>query len=208
VSDSSGILVADASVWINLVATGRAADHLRVFGGRMVITEMALRELDGGRPKGRQTAYEVSGLIHVGLVEVVRHSPVQDDVFLSLVAGAAADTLDDGEAATLVYAHSRSSIAVIDERKATALCARRFPELVVRSTTDLFLASETFEALGEIVVIESIFAALKSARMRVPDHRLAEVVALLGSERVSVCPSLPARFRTGHSTRNAEVEVR
>ena len=173
----------------------------------MVVTEAALRELEVGRSKGRQTADEVVNLIRIGLVDVVRHGPDQDDLFLSLVAGATADTIDDGEAATLAYAVSRSSIAVIDEKKATVISARRFPELVVRSTTDLLLAPETFEGLGKVAAIESIFGALRSARMRVPDHRIAEVVALLGGERAAVCPSLPAVFRAGRSTLGGETEL-
>jgi hypothetical protein len=158
--DAADVFVADASVWINLAATGRAAAHLRAAKGAIGITDVALAELERGRPKGRQAADEVAGLAHIGLVEVVRCPPDHDDLFLSLVAGAATETLDDAEAATLVYAHGCGAIALIDERKATALATRRFPGLRLRTTTDLLLAPEMLDGLGPAAVTDSIYQAL------------------------------------------------
>jgi len=81
-----------------------------------------------------------------GLVGVVRCAEEDEELFLSLVVGAAAETLDDGEAATLVYAARSSSIAVIDERKATSLSASRFPGLGVWSTLDVLLRKSVVAA--------------------------------------------------------------
>ena len=55
-------------------------------------------------------------------------------LFLDLVTGMTAETLDDGEAATQVR---RRAGAAIDEPKARSLARRRFKGLVVRSTTKL-----------------------------------------------------------------------
>ena len=43
-------------------------------------------------------------------------------VYGSLVEGTAARTLDDGEAATIAYAHEAGAVALIDEKKAQAIC--------------------------------------------------------------------------------------
>jgi predicted nucleic acid-binding protein len=195
--ESSDILVADASVWVNLAATGRVANHVRTIEKRLVITDVALAELERGRVKGRQTAGQVMALIGDGMIDVVRCPVEHEDLLLSLVAGGAAATLDDGEAATLVYAHSCGGIAVIDERKATVLAARKFPNLVLRTTTDLLLAPEMLEAFGGATLGDSIHNALLLARMRVPDHQMAAVLALIGPERARACASLPAAHRIG-----------
>ena len=193
--DAASLLVADASVWINLAATGRAVDLLRVSTQTLVITDVALAELDRGRAKGRKAADEVAALVHIGLVNIVRCPAEHDDLLLSLVAGGATETLDDGEAATLVYAHSCGGAALIDERKATALAARRFPHLILRATTDLLLAPEMLEAFGAAAMSDAIHRALLDARMRVPEHHIAQVLALIGPERAKDCASLPMAHR-------------
>ena len=100
--DPAAMCVCDASFWINLVATGQADPLLRAIESTMVITDVALGELERGRAKGRMTAGAVISLIAQGLVGVVRCAEEDEELFLSLVVGAAAETLDDGEAATLV----------------------------------------------------------------------------------------------------------
>ena len=187
--------IADASVWINLAATGRAAEHLRAIGKPMLITETALGELDRGRPKGRQAADEVEGLIHIGLVEVVQVPTSQEDLFFSLVAGSAQQTLDDGEAATLAFANAGLADAIIDEQKATDLATLRFPDLRLSTTTDLLLSVTMIEILGLSAVADSLLRALQLARMRVPRSRMDEVVALIGLDNARKCPSLPAAVR-------------
>lgn len=187
--------VADASVWINLVATGCADRILKFYGGTLEITQTALSELERGRAKGRQAADEVAALLHVGLMRTVDLDPQDEDLFLSLVAGSAAQTLDDGEAATLVHAHRVGTTAFIDERKATSLAAVRFPGLVVASTVDLLFAPVVRDGLGEAVLGDALYGALVGAKMRVAAHRAAEVVACVGLERAEGCSSLPASVR-------------
>lgn len=193
--DPTGMCVCDASFWINLVATCRAEPLLRAIEAPLVITDVALGELERGRAKGRMTAGAVNALITQGLVGVVRCAKEDEELFLSLVVGSAAETLDDGEAATLVYAARSSITAVIDERKATSLSASRFPSLDVWSTLDVLLRNSVVAAFGYSEISDAIFRALTGARMRVPPHRLQDVVELLGAERVIHCPSLPARLR-------------
>jgi predicted nucleic acid-binding protein len=191
----SGPLIADASFWINLVAGGRAADIIRVLPTRPQIPRIAVEELERGRDKGRQTAAALSDLIKSGLVAVTDLPESAEEVYLSLVAGPVSQTLDDGEAATLALALNFGAIAIIDERKAINVARRRFPELRIASTTELLLSDVvrlvfSYEELGCV-----FYAALRDARMRVPDDFLETVCACLGTERASHCASLPSRVR-------------
>lgn len=193
-SEAGRMRVADASVWINLIATERAHVILRATPTPLCITDVALAELERGRSKGRRAADEMAALLHLGLTEVVALNADDEDLFVSLVSGGAAETLDDGEAATLACAHRLGVSAVIDERKATLIAAQRFQTLEVLSTVDLLLSPEVRGACGAELG-NLLFGALTGARMRVPDHHIEEVVRVLGAERVASCNSLPARLR-------------
>jgi predicted nucleic acid-binding protein len=193
--DGIASLVGDASVWINLAATGRAERILRSAPARFAITTTALGELDAGRPKGRQAAIVVAELIETGLIDEVALGPKDETVFLDLVAGPTSLTLDDGEAATIAFALGAGSVALIDERKATNLCSQRYPSLAVLSTTDLLFADPVASALTPDGLSECLFQALSLARMRIPDRHLARVCDLLGPDRRRQCRSLPTVWR-------------
>ena len=199
--DGAASLVGDASVWINLVATGRAEEILRSSPVELFITSTALGELENGRVKGRKTAAEMARLIAAGLVREVSLNSADEAVFLELVAGPTSLTLDDGEAATIAYALSSGTVALIDERKATDLCAHRYPALIVMSTTDLLLADPIASAFQADGLSECLFLALTVARMRVPDRHLASVCDLLGPIRCRECRSLPAAWRQAVASR-------
>ena len=119
-----------------------------------------------------------------------------EEVYLSLVAGRANHTLDDGEAATLALTLHLSATALIDERKAISIAAGRFPVLTVATTTDLLLSAQVRAVLDADQLADVLFASLTKARMRVPDHALDEVCACLGFDRTQLCLSLPARVRS------------
>ena len=189
------MLVADASVWINLAATGGAHRILQALPRPLAITDVALGELERGRPKGRRAADEVAALLHMGLMQVVPLAAEDEVLFLSLVAGPASETLDDGEAATLACAARLGAGAVIDERKATSLAARRLAALNVCCTCDLLLGPDVRAAFGSTELADAVFAALTDARMRVPDGHATAIVDLIG-DRATSCLSIPARFRT------------
>lgn len=191
----SGLLVADASVWINLVAGGRAADIVRVLATRPQIPRIALAELERGRHKGRQTAAALSEMVSKGLIAVADLPEAAEETYLTLVAGSVSQTLDDGEAATLALALEMGAVAVIDERKAITLARTRFPELQVISTTELLLSDIVRSILSDEELGGVLYAALRDARMRVPDNFLSAVCAYIGEERASDCLSLPARVR-------------
>jgi predicted nucleic acid-binding protein len=193
--DETGPVVADASVWINLVAGGRAPNILRALPLPLQISRIALDELERGRDKGRVTAKRMEPLIAAGLVAVIDLTDGAEEIYLSLVAGPVSQTLDDGEAATLAHALQAGGSAIIDERKAIGLAASRFPDLRIISTTDLLMSSRLHSVLSRTDLADILYAALTDARMRVPDHLLDAVCEYLGPSRILNCPSLPARLR-------------
>jgi predicted nucleic acid-binding protein len=187
--------VADASVWINIIAGGQGIAILRALVRPPILPRIVLGELERGRDKGRATAERMAELIEMGLVEVADLHTDAEATFISLVAGPISETLDDGEAATLAHALQIGGTAMIDERKAIGLAGRRFPALPIVSSAELLLSPITRGVLNEDQIAVMLHAALQSARMRVPDEYLAEVCRILGPVRAADCTSLPATMR-------------
>lgn len=187
--------IADASVWINLAATGRCAEILAALGPPIAIVDVALRELQRGSSNGHGVLAHVEPLIQSGQVHVLSMTAEDEDKFLGLVAGGASETLDDGEAATLVVAARLKGTALIDERKATAIARQRFPSLDLRSTTDVLFTTLPDEGGHVGPLANALYLALRGARMRVPAQWQARVVQVLGAQRASECNSLPAHLR-------------
>lgn len=195
--DPSSPLVIDASVVINLNATGYATQILTAIPNQIVVTDMVADELEAGRAKGRTDAERLAILVGNSQVERVTLSPTAEGHFLDLVVGGGIATLDDGEAATIAWAVSHNGIPVIDDKKAVAICRRRFPSAALASTADVLAQQSVGEKLGQAQLAEAIYLALSVARMRVPDERLAWVVAAIGQTRAANCNSLPERVRNG-----------
>lgn len=197
--DATSTLVADASVAINLNATGCALEIIRAQPGTMVVTDNALAELARGSHNGHSDGEKLQALIDAGAVRVVSLDDHGSRIYESLVEGTALRTLDDGEAATIGYAHQVGGIAMIDERKARTICAGDFPHLTLISTVDLFINDMVERALGKRRQAEAIVNALRGARMRVPPHQIETIVALIGDEAAADCHSLPRAVRTARA---------
>jgi predicted nucleic acid-binding protein len=193
--DPVAVLVADTSFWINLAATTDPADILRALPAPVILAEAALEDLRRGQARGWQSVAVVETLLAAGHTRVEALPPSALPAFAGLVAGEAADTLDDGEAATLALAHASGGIAIVDERKARRLAATRFPALPLKYTVELLLSPSVAGLLGPLRVSDALFAALTVARMNVPAEMIAGVVGLIGADRAQLCPSLPLRSR-------------
>jgi predicted nucleic acid-binding protein len=188
-------LVGDTSTVINLNATGCPRDILRAVPNKFVVVDVVSRELDRGRRRGRPDADILDGLVAEKLIEIVSMDNVAEANFERLVVGPAAETLDDGEAATIAYAAAAGMTAVIDERKATRLCAGLFPQLRISCTVDILSHPGVRESLGGALLADAVFHALKNGRMRVLSQHVKWVVELIGSARAAECPSLPRHAR-------------
>lgn len=189
------ILVADASVIINLNATGSAFDIIQALPGSFVVTKNAFNELSAGAHNGHNDAIRLEALVASGAVRFVELGESGNSVYASLVEGIASRTLDDGEAATIAYAHENSAIATIDDKKARSICQSDFPSLKVISTIDLLTHELIRDALGTEGQRASIVNALRDARMWIPLYQIKMVVDLIGYEVAAACNSLPMSVR-------------
>lgn len=188
-------LVADASVWINLIATGRADDIIASTERPFAVTEVVVDEIRRGRLTGRNTAPALESLIKTGAVVTLKLTEADEIAFLELVTGDGSATLDDGEAATIVCAAVHCGTAVIDERKATSLITSRWMGLPAITAPDLILCDPVLRRLGQVAVNEALFKALKIANMHVPDRLMDCALDVLTPQQIIECVSLPARVR-------------
>ena len=199
--DCPAPVVADTSVIINLNATGCAEAILRALPNRYIVVEDVSLELRIGRETGRTDAGALVVLIEQQLVDHTRLGDIGISHFATLVSGSAAETLDDGEAATIACAIERGAVALVDERKALRICAERFPNLAVGCTVDLLAQRDVQAALGARLA-DVVLNALDRGRMRVPDRYGQWVVDLIGKKRAGRCRSLPKRFRVSSPSKS------
>ena len=187
-------IVADASVVINLIASGFAATILGALAVPLRVPSEVKTEIERGRSSGRNDADELTGLVAAGKVTIVELGAEGMRCFSTLVAGPAKDTLDDGEAATIAYAMESDATVLIDEKKATRICTERFSHLTVGSTVDL-VGCPAVQAELDQDLADAIFKMLSVGRMRVLPQHLDWVVAQIGPDRAAQCSSLPASYR-------------
>ena len=194
-TDLAAPLVIDTSAAINLIATGCAADILRALPHGMLAADSIPVELEEGRRRGRPDADLLEELVSAGLLKIVTLGNPALAIFEDLVAGSAAATLDDGEAATIAYAAAHGAVPIIDERKAIRICGERFPRLPLGCTVDLFAHPEVGRALGRTKLSQAVSNALLLARMRVLPRHVEWVVGLVGTEQAALCASLHRHIR-------------
>ncbi len=199
--DSRRGIVADASAVINLVASGAVPEIARVLPAPIRVVTTVAWELESGRSRW-STSDDLAELASAGIIEIVDLVDAASKHFEALVVGTAAETLDDGEAATIAYALTNDLEALIDERKACRICAERYAALPVTTTVELLLDPAIEAELGPDGVVDALFRALSCGRMRVPPPQLERVLRILGTERAALCNSLPLHARPGAGNRN------
>jgi predicted nucleic acid-binding protein len=193
--DETAPFIFDTSTVINLNGTGCAPPILDAIPNRIIVMDAVVDELRMDSRSSRDDARLLASLISDGLISEVATGALGGDHFERLVLGDTADTLDDGEAATIAGAVEMRGVAVIDERKAKRICRVRYPELAVASTVDILALDSVAKALGEERLAVAVYSALNSARMRVLPEHIDWVVQLIGVERAVLCTSLPGHVR-------------
>lgn len=196
-TDPAVPLVADTSVLINLNATKYAKTILDALPNPFLAVSEVIQELKGGEQAGRDDAAAVDAWHTSGQLQVVQLGGTGMQHFAGLVSGPVAQTLDDGEAATIAFALELKphAIPLMDERKANRICAARFAGLVTGSTVDVLAQEDVQATLGCARLADAAFNALHDGRMRVLPHHLKWVVDLIGLERARQCRSLPRSVR-------------
>lgn len=106
------------------------------------------------------------------------------------VGGSVSDSLDDGEAATLAFAHNHGLTAAIDEKKATRIAAERYASLRLVTTVDILAYDPVQTRLGGPALADAMFRALRFARMQVQERQFDWVAQVIGPENVQICSTL------------------
>ena len=194
IKDDTGIVL-DASVIINLLATDRASEIVRSLGTTVVTTESVAREIQRGGALGRREYSGLNELIEKNVIEVCELGERSTEIFFGLVSGSAANSLGDGEAATLALSEERRYVAAIDERKATRMASEGFPLLKVATTIDILSYAGAQGGVSKDALSESVLSALKVAKMQVWDHQFEWVVNLIGLEAAKTCSTLRRHVR-------------
>jgi len=189
-TDRDSILVLDASVIINLLATGYAGAILQAVPAPIVVTDNAIREIEQGAVNGRSEPKQLSELIHNQTIKREELSGIALEHFFDLVSGSTAASLGDGEAATLALAHSKGFTAVIDEKKATQISSQSFGTLRLITTVDILAYEPVRISIGDKALADATLQALKHARMQVRDSQFDWIEKVIGCENVGLCPSL------------------
>lgn len=185
-------LVLDASVLINLLGTGIPKRILSCFQGRAWIEEHTFGEVTRHPISGVDLKHELDALVRNGLLKRGAMSADAFNVFLDLAANDIVGGLDDGEAASIAYAISFSStaIVVIDERKATRIFSQRWPHRTLIDTVTLLAQDCISRELEDEEFANACFSALRYARMRVTEDAAPWIAEVIGNERAAQCPSL------------------
>ncbi|WP_250525238.1 hypothetical protein [Caballeronia sp. GAWG2-1] len=204
-TDQDEVLVLDASVIINLLATGHARGILNALHARLLVTEHVVREIGRGAANSRREFDLLSKLTDEQVLKVTELSALSLESFFDVVSGSTSTSLGDGEAATLALAHCNGFSAAIDEKKATRIAGARFGSLKLLTTVDILAYESVRDAIGHQVLADATYQALRIARMQVWEHQFDWVVQLIGLENAAACPSLKRHMRRKSTTETSPI---
>lgn len=176
----AGQPVLDASVIINLLGTRQPVEILRALGHRSLVEERTLKEVRKHPIPDLQADSALAELRSLGLLEEVRMTDDEYDVYLSYVSAPLGKRLDDGESAALAIS-LRGACIVLDERKARNRAASDALGLAVVSSLRLFITSAHRAGWSPAQVRQLVESARASARMGVPKEECALLAQVLGA---------------------------
>lgn len=202
-TDHERAIVLDASVIINLLATGHASKILRALGMPLFVTGNVVREIEQGAANGRPESALLAELITSNCLQLQELSGPSLEHFFSMVSGNTSDSLGDGEAATLALAHCNGCAAAIDEKKATRIAGERFSAVKLVTTVDILAHAPVRTSLGHEALADGATQALQVARMQVRPHQLTWVTQLIGEDNLAKCASLKKYVRRTTSRNGA-----
>ena len=158
--------VIDTCVLINILATSRVAEIVRVIAPMLMVCPAVSEESLYLRPfeaEGRPEPVDLQKLIAAGILTPCQmEEGTEVDLYVAY-----AEDLDDGEAMSLAVAQSRHLALVTDERKALRLARENAPQLSLISTTEIIRAwAEGKDPSAVTAVVHSI---LTRARFRPAD---------------------------------------
>lgn len=193
--DPNGPLVVDASVIINLVASGIFSELLQSIDNPFYVVDVVISELERGSVNGCVDADVLKSLIEQEAIKCVTLDSDGWKEFEYMVSGESLSTLDDGEAATLAFCATMDAIPVIDEKKANRICGERYPDITPINSVNLFVMASNWGEFTRECLSEAVFRALFHGRMRVMKEDLAWIIDMIGVENTAKCNSIPLRVR-------------
>jgi predicted nucleic acid-binding protein len=148
--------VIDTCVLINILATGRVTEIVRVIAPTLLVCPAVAEESLYLRPfeaEGRPEPVDLQKLITAGtLTPCQMEEGAEVDLYVAY-----AENLDDGKAMSLAIAQSRHLALVTDERKALRLARENAPQLSLISTTEIIRAwAEGKDPSAVTAVVHSI----------------------------------------------------
>ena len=189
-------LVLDASVTINLLASGMAESVLKALSCTVYIEPTTRAEVSKLTGFPSAVSDLLAALEAKGLLIQRKLIDAEIGVFFDLAGADAPDDLDDGEAAAIALAQAISAAVEIDERKGRRIFRGRYADLHLTSSLEIFCDERVVEGLSWDNVTDAIKKALLVGRMRVFDEYDEEVRELIGHEFAGRCPSLKKRKRS------------
>ncbi len=194
-TDQDKVLVLDASVIINLLATGYASAILKALPATLVVTGNVVSEINLGSSNGRHESKFLAELTNARILQVQELDEQSLPHFFGMVSGHTAASLGDGEAATLAFAYSNGFSAAIDEKKATRIAGERFELMKLVTTVDILAHESVQVLLGEDTLANATLQALQVARMQVRPHQFDWIARLIGESNLENCASLRRHLR-------------
>jgi predicted nucleic acid-binding protein len=178
----SGEAILDASVIINLLGTKEPSVVLKALGHKSLVEQRTLREVRRHPVPGLPVETVLADLKALDLLEEVRMTEQEYEVYLTYVSPPLGTRLDDGESAALAIS-PRGACVVIDERKARQRAAAEVPSLVVVSTLRLVLTSAHRAGWSTDRARHLVEQAIQHSRMAVPKEDALLLASLFESQR-------------------------
>ncbi len=173
-----GSPVLDASVVINILGTGAAADVLAGLGHPSLVEERTLREVLRHPLTDTDLPQALKHLQGRGHLKVVRMTDQEYGTYLGLVSGSLGSRLGVGESAAISIA-ARGQCLVLDDRKARRRSCSLTPQPAIASSLQLILASAARQGWSASRARELVSSARLHARMAVIGEEMLLLDGLL-----------------------------
>jgi len=160
------ILITDASVLINLVASGAAGDVLTGCGMEFKVCPDVIREVRilRDRETGEEHAIDLEPLFADGMLE--RIEPQTDSEFELLIDYAALLGAGDGEAMCFALAESRGHSIAIDDERAIRRAKKRNPNFETLGTLEILILWQERNGVADERMGQLLQAIFRFARFR------------------------------------------
>ncbi len=156
------LLLNDASVLINLIATNRFVEIVAASGRQYAICSTVRDEVKKLRDPstGEMVSIDISPFLVSGLLRMLElDGEAEESLYIEQ-----ATFVDDGEAMAIAIAANRKIELAIDDRQATNHIRREFPDLVLLTTPDLLKAWADTDGVSCDDVSKALIAVEKCAR--------------------------------------------